>query len=164
MLYAAYGSNLHPVRLLVRVPRAELLGTCHLPGWSLRFHKRGADGSAKCDIVAGGDDAYLAVYEISAAEKRRLDAVEGEGYDSRTLELPGYGDAYAYFATATHIDTRLKPYAWYRALVAIGCKHHAFPADYVARLAAVDTVDDPDAARHERHMALVRRALAADAR
>lgn len=162
MLYAAYGSNLHPVRILERVPSAWLVGTCALPGWSLRFHKRGADGSAKCDIVTGDEGAHVAVYDLSAAHRRRLDTIEGAGYEARALELPGFGQAYAYFAADSHIDVGLKPYAWYRALIAIGCRYHRFPADYVARLAGVDTIDDPDGARHESHMALVRRALAAD--
>jgi hypothetical protein len=34
VLYAAYGSNLHPLRLAARAPSAALLGTCALPGWS----------------------------------------------------------------------------------------------------------------------------------
>lgn len=163
MIYAAYGSNLHPVRLTARVPSATLLGTCVLPGWSLRFHKRGADGSAKCDIVAHGDRTYLAVYDIAAAHRARLDEAEGvgAGYEVRTLELPGYGDGFIYVANESHVDPTLKPYGWYRALVAIGCRYHAFPGDYVARLAAVETIDDPDLARHARHMDIVRRAHAA---
>ena len=46
MLYAAYGSNLHPARLSRRAPSAEFVGTALLPGWELRLHKRGQDGSA----------------------------------------------------------------------------------------------------------------------
>ena len=41
MLYAAYGSNLHPVRLSARVRAARLLGAGSVTGWELRFNKRG---------------------------------------------------------------------------------------------------------------------------
>lgn len=158
--YAAYGSNLHPLRLAARVPSAELLGTSVLPGWALRFHKRGADGSAKCDIVGHDDSVHFAVYDLDERDKLRLDAVEGlgAGYEVHTLELPGFGEAFIYRASASHVDAALKPFGWYRALVAIGCKYHRFPGDYVARLASIETRDDPDPARHALHMDIVRRA------
>ena len=49
LLYFAYGSNLHPERLRERVPSAESLGVARLEAHVLRFHKRGRDGSGKCD-------------------------------------------------------------------------------------------------------------------
>ena len=54
LLYFAYGSNLHPTRLGDRAPSVELVGTAVLEGHALRFHKRGADGSGKCNALATG--------------------------------------------------------------------------------------------------------------
>ena len=51
MLYAAYGSNLHPVRLRERVPSAELLGTGVLEGRELRFTSDYTDEDRCASIV-----------------------------------------------------------------------------------------------------------------
>ena len=45
LLYAAYGSNLHPGRLQKRVDSARLEGTAFVADLSLTFDKRGVDGS-----------------------------------------------------------------------------------------------------------------------
>lgn len=79
MYYAAYGSNLHPLRLRERVASARLIGTHFLADWSLRFHKRSRDKSAKCNIDAGGSGIYVAVSDISVADMRTLDGIEGLG-------------------------------------------------------------------------------------
>ena len=65
MLYAAYGSNLHPGRLRKRVPSADLVGCAKIEGWSLNFNKRGKDGSGKCSIgVSRNSFVYVAVYDM----------------------------------------------------------------------------------------------------
>ena len=48
--YLAYGSNLHPLRLTLRVPSARVIGVVEMPGYMLEFHKRSIDGSGKCLI------------------------------------------------------------------------------------------------------------------
>jgi len=91
MLYAAYGSNLHPVRLRKRVPSAELMGFAVVANWELRFHKRGSDGSGKCNIAAAaGDSVCFAIFKIEPLERSLLDKVEGlgHGYDEPTLAIP----------------------------------------------------------------------------
>jgi len=70
MLYAAYGSNLHPDRLKQRVPSARLCGPSVVEGWGLRFHKRGQDESSKCDMISSSEMLYLAVYEFNPAENQ----------------------------------------------------------------------------------------------
>lgn len=47
--YFAYGSNMLTERLIARTPSARPVGTSLLPGHRLTFHKRGRDGSGKCD-------------------------------------------------------------------------------------------------------------------
>ena len=91
MRYAAYGSNLHPLRLNNRISSAQLLATRFLPDWSLCFNKRSKDQSAKCSILAGGDGVYFAIYEISHQDKLVLDTIEGvgTGYAESTRQRPG---------------------------------------------------------------------------
>ena len=73
LYYFAYGSNLHPVRLLERVPSAQLVGG--MLSWSqhrLAFHKKSQDGSSKCNLVHTGeesDEVYGAIYQMDSAHK-----------------------------------------------------------------------------------------------
>ena len=150
LYYAAYGSNLHPVRLAARVPSAELIGTCHLPGWSLRFNKiSNVDGSAKCSIDRGGEGTWHAIYRMAAAEKPLLDACEGlgNGYDDLALEVPEFGHCFTYIASPSHLRNGLAPFDWYQAMVLRGCDAHRFPANYMASIQAVIAEPDPDPAR-----------------
>jgi hypothetical protein len=159
--YAAYGSNLHPLRLGLRTPSAALLGTDVLEGHALAFVKRGRDGSGKCTIArAAGAQVYLAVFEIDDAERGRLDAFEGRGrgYEVETLELPRLGRCETYVAQPAHLDPALQPFTWYRELVLVGGEAHGFPGAYLERIAAVAAREDRDRARHEEHMTIVRRA------
>ena len=145
MLYAAYGSNLHPIRLTGRLPRARLVGTGFLADWSLHFHKRSKDESGKCSILSGNDGVYFAIFEISGNEKLALDRIEGvgSGYDAASLYIPPFGDCATYIAQTSHIDETLQPYDWYRELVLAGARFHGFPEDYIARIASVPAIRDP---------------------
>jgi len=160
LLYAAYGSNLHPVRLGERIATARLVGSARVAGWSLRFHKRSnVDGSGKCDIVPAAGAIHVAVFDIDSAARRRLDAIEGlgQGYDEARLPVPGFGDCMTYRAAATHVDASLQPLAWYRELVIRGCEYHGFPPEYVDRIRSVPAVADADAARRREMWAIAAR-------
>lgn len=159
MLYAAYGSNLHPARLAERLPSARLLGTGHLQHWSLRFYKRSKDDSGKCSILSGSEGVFFAISEISARDKLALDRIEGlgDGYAEVSLHIPPFGDCASYVAQESHVDYALRPYDWYQALVLAGARFHGFPDDYVARIGSVPAMPDPDAERSARHWALARR-------
>lgn len=158
MHYAAYGSNLHPARLAERLPAARLIGTAHLPNWSLRFHKRSKDESGKCSILPGNDGVYVAIFDISAADKRLLDGIEGlgSGYAGTVLSVPPFGDCASYIAEESHVDDTLRPYDWYKALVLAGAKFHGFPEDYLARIESMQAIRDPDAQRGTEQWALVK--------
>jgi len=163
LLYFAYGSNLHPTRLIERVASARLLAPARLGGHVLKYHKRGACGSGKCNAFYTGDsgDQVLgAVYRLSHHEKDQLDAFEGEGYLCReiTIEMDqGYETAFAYIAVSHFIDDALQPFEWYRALVTAGARYLAFPERYIANYIRVNTQVDPDRERHTRHVALLSR-------
>jgi gamma-glutamylcyclotransferase len=152
-LYAAYGSNLHPQRLRERIRSATLRGTSFLRKYTLQFHKRGQDDSAKCGISACGQGLHVAIYELHTADRRILDGIEGvgKGYDVDEVSVPGFGKCFTYIASRTHIDELLHPFDWYREMVLLGCLRHAFPAHYCERIAALPVIGDPDPVRRERN-------------
>ena len=159
MLYAAYGSKLHPLRLTRRTASAEFLGTARVAGYRLTFDKRGRDGSGKCSI-AGDPAAFVcvAVYALSAADRRRLDDIEGlgRGYARAPLDVPGFGRSFAYVAEPGYRDALLKPYDWYRDLVLLGCRRHDFPRGYRAAIEALAISADADALRRARNLEVLR--------
>lgn len=160
LYYLAYGSNLYPRRLRFRVPSARVVGTVGLTGWQLNFHKRGQDASAKCNIIQTGNTAdvvYGAVYEMLVRERDKLDKVEGLncGYDLAQIEITELGTAFFYKADDEFIDDELLPFDWYKELVVAGGRFHAFPATYLAQITRIKTMPDYDAARHQRHMAIL---------
>jgi hypothetical protein len=157
--YAAYGSNLHPVRLTDRLPSARLVGPGFLPGHSLEFHKRSLDESGKCTIAAGGEGVYVAIYDVSEDDKRRLDAIEGvgRGYSDDVVDVPGFSACSTYVAEPAYVEPGLRPYDWYRELVLLGCRFHGFSDDYIARIAAIASVSDPDASRQAGNRKLIER-------
>ena len=163
LYYFAYGSNLHPVRLLERVPSTQLLGRIELSQHRLAFQKRGRDGSSKCNLVHTGEESdgvYGAIFQIDSAHKQVLDCFEGNGngyHDSQlTVELHGKEySCFTYFAQQSYIENNLKPYHWYKNLVVLGAKHLQFPDVYVRSIELIESVEDPDETRRERHNLLI---------
>lgn len=153
--YLAYGSNLHPLRLTLRVPSAQLVGIVRLDGYRLRFRKRGKDGSAKCDLDFTNDPshaAYAAVYEMRVAEAGLLDEAEGlgSGYDKTYVDVSVGGEpctAFVYRASQSHISGDLQPYRWYKELVLAGARKHAFPPDYLRWISSIPSRTDPERRR-----------------
>jgi gamma-glutamylcyclotransferase len=163
--YFAYGSNLHPVRLQQRVPESEFLCVASLAGYRLCFHKRSDDGSAKADAWFTGsanDVIYGALYRMPESERLVLDRYEGvgNGYEVRQLEVvadDGLHDAFIYIAQASHLDTNLQPYHWYRDLVLHGADHHDLPEHYISSIAAVEAVEDAMVERNQSNQEILRK-------
>ena len=160
MLYAAYGSNLHPERLRQRVSSAMLMGKAVLHGRTLAFHKRSNDGSAKCNIVESNGEVHIAVYDIASEQKHDLDRIEGVGigYQIEVLDIPVYGKCFTYVATETHVDESLKPFTWYRELVVVGCEYLRVPDHYLEGVGAVESLRDANHRRHRENMLIVHKA------
>lgn len=158
MLYAAYGSNLHPRRLSERISSAKFLETRFVPDWSLCIHKRSLDKSAKCNIVSGGSGIYVAVFDISTADKTALDRIEGlgSGYREILLAIPDIGECMSYSAEESYIDNSLAPYDWYKELVLAGARTHGFPPAYIDKIVAVTAHPDPDPCRRAERWATVK--------
>lgn len=149
MRYAAYGSNLHAVRLSGRIASAQLIATAFLPDRDLRFHKRSRDDSGKCNIVIGSEGVHIAVFDISVEDKTTLDRIEGvgAGYVSTDLEVPGIGVCATYVADEKYVDDALVPYDWYRELVLLGARAQRFPQAYLDAIASTPCREDPDTER-----------------
>lgn len=149
MLYAAYGSNLHPARLARRISSAQLIDTAFLSHWSLHFHKRSEDHSGKCSILSGDGGVHFAIFDISANDKLTLDKIEGvgSGYAEMSLSFPGIGNCLSYVAEDTYIDDALRPYDWYKELVVAGARFHGFPDHYLKKIEVIRALRDPDSGR-----------------
>ncbi len=158
--YLAYGSNLHPLRLQQRVASARPLGVVELPGWQLRFHKRGRDGSAKCNVIetqGPADRVHGVVYDIAARDKPALDRAEGlgRGYQLQRLDLQPYGETFFYVAAAGHIDDALRPFGWYKAYVVEGARFHGLPEAYIGAIEQASAIVDPDPLRQRDNIRLL---------
>ncbi|MCY4598690.1 MAG: gamma-glutamylcyclotransferase [Acidobacteria bacterium] len=158
MLYFAYGSNMltRRIRDPSRAPSAISRGVARAPGFDVRFHKIGQDGSGKCTLVETGADtaAYGVLYEVAEADVERLDRVEGVhtgGYRQRYIEVHptagGTTGAITYVAGEGQVDAARLPFDWYRDLCVTGAVEHGLPAHYVEELEGTPAVPDPDAAR-----------------
>jgi gamma-glutamylcyclotransferase len=161
LCYLAYGSNMWPRRIEQRLGHCKVLGVVSLAGYALRFHKRGRDGSGKCDAFHSGnptDSLYGVVYSLSQAQRGMLDEFEGPGYVSRDLSVSaqsGNFTAYAYVARPEHVDAELRPFDWYKSIVLAGARAHALPAHYIENIVAVKSSPDLDTDRDSQHQALL---------
>jgi hypothetical protein len=155
--YFAYGSNLHPMRLMERVPSAKLLGVIELGKHSLKFHKKSNDGSSKCNLLKTGAETDLvhgAIYEVDPEHKSELDRFEGKGYGyiDNQIKLQHQGQEYTcftYIAQQSHIVDNVKPYHWYKKLVVLGARYLQCPDSYVLSIESVESVEDTDEKRKE---------------
>jgi hypothetical protein len=161
MRYFAYGSNMSFARLTRRVPSAVRIGACTLRQHDLRFHKKGTDGSGKCDAFHTDDPNHFIVgslYDINRDEKRSLDLVEGlgVGYAEKRVSLITESgetiEALTYYATM--IDGSLRPYSWYLQHVLIGAVESGCPPDYVARISGIQAIEDTHRQRDARERAV----------
>jgi len=160
--YFAYGSNLHPGRLEQRIGPCGISGVARLFAFELKFHKRGKDGSAKCDAFRTGDHQdciYGVIYAVSTEQMLGLNEIEGlgNGYELETVqvELTQSGelvDAQVYVTQQSHIDTNLAPYSWYRDFVLFGARIQGLPVTYISQLQKTNVIPDPDSQRHHTNL------------
>lgn len=157
VLYLAYGSNLSTARFRHRLPGAEPLGAAQLEGYSLHFHKRGMDGSAKCNALADGGRLWGVLYRIGNQERTELDRIEGLGRGYRAAQVTvslGVERMVAHTYLATRIDGRLQPFDWYREHVLRGAREWTLPDAHIERIRRVATVADPDPERVRRELSV----------
>lgn len=165
--YFAYGSNLHPMRLMERVPSVELIGIAKHSGYRLTFHKKSNDGSSKCNMFESSsedDEIIGAIYKLNPNHKNDLDGFEGKGcgYIDNQIMLSHGGSEYTcftYLAQQSHIVSDLKPYHWYKALVVLGAKYLCFPSEYISSIETVESIEDPDTKRRREKKLLIERII-----
>lgn len=148
-LYFAYGSNMSTARLTARTPSARVVGPGRLLGHALRWHKRGRDGSGKCDVavVGAGSTAVVwgVLYRIDCVEKADLDRIEGlgVGYDEHEVvvsTVAGQMAARTYRARPGAVNPALRPRRWYKAHVLAGAREHGLPPSYIEMIEGVEAV------------------------
>lgn len=155
--YLAYGSNLHPLRIEDRLGSVNRIGNVTLEGWQLCFHKRGADGSGKGNLIEKqGCVAWGVLYAITEQQMQLLDQFEGAGYLKQTIQVVCAGKAYdsfCYLAEADWIDNTLLPHDWYHELIYQGARNARFSDHYIAEISRQDCLHEPDG--HKRHAGIL---------
>ena len=140
-LYAAYGSNMDPLQMLLRAPHSPGRGTGWLQGWRLTFggEDLGWEG-ALATVVEDPDPAsqvFVALYDISEPDEDALDEWEGSdlGLYAKirvriaTLE----GDVTAWLYVLDDYEGGL-PSARYLGIIADAAEAAGAPDDYVVAL------------------------------
>jgi cation transport regulator ChaC len=150
----AYGSNMCRGRLLDYNVHPEGPGRpAELRGYVLRLNKvgrRAGRRSGKGNVEqCPGETVWGVLYSIPDDELAALDKREGSGYRRVRLRVEssaGPIDAWVHVAVKPSNDASLRPYSWYKRFIVEGARSHGLPADYIAKLEAIDAVDDPDRA------------------
>ena len=140
-LYAAYGSNLDPLQMLLRAPHSPGRGTGWLVGWRLTFGGEDLGWEGALATVVEDDDrtsqVFVALYDITEGDEETLDEWEGSdlGLYTKirvrvaTLE----GDVTAWLYVLDDYEGGL-PSARYLGIIADAAETAGAPDDYVAAL------------------------------
>ncbi|MET0006050.1 MAG: gamma-glutamylcyclotransferase family protein [Candidatus Thiodiazotropha sp.] len=159
MKYFAYGSNMSFNRLRSRTPSAHRIGVFELPGYKLKFHKIGKDGSAKCNAYFTGIETDIVeglAFEIDPCEIKTLDKVEdlGKGYEKKNVIVTNNQgvklEVFSYFAT--NINDSLLPFSWYKKHVLEGAESAGLSDKYISEIMDIKAINDPDSLRESREL------------
>lgn len=77
-LYAAYGSNMDPARMVARCPHSPFRGTGWLTHWRLTFagEDHGWDGSMATIVEDPAEQVFVCLYDVTAEDEKELDRWE----------------------------------------------------------------------------------------
>ena len=138
-MYAAYGSNMDPERMLARAPHSPARGTGWLVGWRLSFggEDLGWEGSLATVVEDPGDQVFVALYDLTAGDEAALDDWEGSDlgiYTKIRLRVATLeGDVTAWLYVLDAYEGGL-PNARYLGLIADAAEAAGAPDDYVTAL------------------------------
>ena len=161
MYYFAYGSNLWRPRLEERVGETQLVAVGKVAGSALRWHKRGGDGSGKCDAFTTPcheAELFGAVFSMSVSQAAALDSFEGPGYRRGDVHIDtaqGPLVGFTYMALSAWIAPDNEPFDWYKAYVVQGAMACGLPPSYVQRITDQPARTDLDSERAARNWALL---------
>ena len=138
-LYAAYGTNLDPARMVERCPHSPLQTTGWLIGWRLTFggEEHGWDGALATIVEDPLEQVFVAVYDVTDEDAREMDKWEAADTGLyrktkvRVSTLTGELLVWAYVLDAYEGGL---PSASYLGVLADAAEAADAPADYVAAL------------------------------
>ncbi len=137
-LYAAYGTNMDPQRMLERCPHSPLQGTGWLEGWRLTFggEDLGWDGSLATIVEDHFEQVFVAVYDVTDEDVATLDEWEGppglyRKARLRVATLTGEVVCWAYVLDAYEGGL---PSASYLGVLSEAAEAAGAPDDYVAAM------------------------------
>lgn len=140
-MYAAYGSNLDPLQMLLRAPHSPGRGSGWITGWRLTFGGEDLGWEGALATVVEDEDptsqVFVALYDITEADEDALDEWEGSdlGLYTKvrvrvaTLE----GDVTAWLYVLDDYEGGL-PSARYLGILADAAEAAGAPDDYVTAL------------------------------
>jgi hypothetical protein len=135
-LYAAYASNLDPIRMLERCPHSPARGTGWLMGWRLTFagEDHGWDGPLATLVEDQDSQVFVALYDVSPQDVAMLDDWETSMYRKlhvRVQTLEGEQVAWIYVLDAYEGGL---PSASYLGVISEAAAAAGAPDDYVDEL------------------------------
>ena len=140
-LYAAYGSNMDPLQMLLRAPHSPAAGTGWLTGWRLTFggDDLGWEGALVTLVESDdpGSEVFVALYDLSQQDEDALDDWEGSDlglYEKIRVRVATLdGDVTAWLYVLDGYEGGL-PSARYLGIIADAAEAAGAPDDYVAAL------------------------------
>ena len=140
-LYAAYGSNMDPLQMLLRAPHSPGAGTGWLVGWRLTFggEDLGWEGALATVVESDdpGEQVFVALYDLSDQDEEALDDWEGSDlglYEKIRVRVATLdGDVTAWLYVLDGYEGGL-PSARYLGIIADAAESAGAPDDYVAAL------------------------------
>ena len=138
-LYAAFGSNMDPRRMLERCPHSPLRTTGWLIGWRLTFggEEHGWDGALATIVEDPLEQVFVAVYDVTGDDESSLDVLEqadtGLYHKTRVRVSTMLGEQLAWTYVLDAYEGGL-PSASYLGILPDAAEAADAPADYVAAL------------------------------
>ena len=140
-LYAAYGSNMDPLQMLLRAPHSPAAGTGWLVGWRLTFGGEDLGWEGALATVVESDDpaeqVFVAIYDLSDQDEEALDDWEGSDlglYEKIRVRIATLdGDVTAWLYVLDAYEGGL-PSARYLGIIADAAEAAGAPDDYVSAL------------------------------
>jgi len=135
-LYAAYGSNMDPLQMLLRAPHSPSRGSGWLTGWRLTFggEDLGWEGALATVVEDPEHQVFVALYDLTEADADALDEWEGSDlglYTKIRVRVATLdGDATAWLYVLDDYEGGL-PSARYLGIMADAAEAAGAPDDYV---------------------------------
>lgn len=138
-LYAAYGTNLDPVRMSERCPHSPLHGTGWLQGWRLTFggEDHGWDGALATIVQDPFEQVFVAIYDLADEDMTVLDGWESADtglYRKTKVRVSTLTEEVVAWVYVLDAFEGGLPSATYVGALADAAEAADAPADYVAEL------------------------------